>query len=135
MTPTPPAAPAAAASDAALLDARALDNLRRLDPGGRGQLLSRVLQTYQASMQRLLEQLEDARCRSDPAAMRLAVHTLKSSSASVGAADLSRWCADAEQALRDGRFADAEVPLLNLRSESTRVGRAVQRLLDESNPG
>jgi len=123
----------AGASLEAGLDAQALDALRQLDPDGRAGLLARVLDTYRASLERLLRQLDEALARADAPAMRLAVHTLKSSSASIGARCLSQLCADAELALRDGRLDDAGALLVQLRSESGQVDRAVQQLLVDPN--
>ena len=112
-----------------VLDAQALANLRQLDPGGQGRLLQRVLDTYRGSLSRLLLQLGEAQGRADGAGMRLAVHTLKSSSASVGARDLSSLCADAEQALREGQLVEVDGLLERLRAEAARVDKAVQQLL------
>jgi HPt (histidine-containing phosphotransfer) domain-containing protein len=69
---------------------------------------SGCLATYQGSLKRLLAQLGDARVPGlTLQAMRLAAHTLKSSSASMGALELARLCADdREAALREGRARD-----------------------------
>jgi len=80
----------------ALLDAASLDRLRELDPGGRNGLLQRVLRTYTQSLDRLLVQWRAARAARDDNALRVIAHTLKSSSASVGALELSALCAEVE---------------------------------------
>lgn len=116
-------------AQAAVLDPQALAALERLDPGGRAGLLQRVLGTYRASLARLLAQLGDAQQRADAAGMRLAVHTLKSSSASIGALELSKLCADAEQVLRDGRLDALAARVERLRAEAQRVDLAAIRLL------
>ncbi|MEO5770502.1 MAG: Hpt domain-containing protein [Burkholderiaceae bacterium] len=95
-TPTPLSEP-----PAGLLDAEALDRLRALDPQGQSGLLPRVLATYTASLRRLLEQLQVARANADVQGQRHVAHTLKSSSASVGALKLSALCADIERRMRD----------------------------------
>jgi HPt (histidine-containing phosphotransfer) domain-containing protein len=86
---------------AGLLDEQALASLRALDPGGGANLLARVLATYTQSLQRLLEQLRTARESADVQGQRHVAHTLKSSSASVGALKLSALCAEIERGLRD----------------------------------
>ena len=86
---------------AGLLDLQALERLRALDPGGTAGLLGRVLGTYTASLARLVEQLRQARRSADVQAQRHVAHTLKSSSASVGALKLSALCADIEDRMRD----------------------------------
>jgi histidine phosphotransfer protein HptB len=128
MTDPSPAWPAAN-PPGSVLDAQALDNLRQLDPGGQGRLLVRVLGTYRSSLARLMRQLDDAEGRADAAGMRLVAHTLKSSSASIGALELSGLCALAEQALRDGQVDGLAALLERLRSEASRVDRAVELLL------
>lgn len=123
---------AAAPQDATVLDPAALANLAQLDPTGANRLMQRVLTTYRSSMARLLAQLAQARTQSDTAAMRLVAHTLKSSSASVGAIALSTLCSDAERALRDGRPDDVPGLLDQLVAESARVDAAVLQLLADT---
>lgn len=114
-----------------VLDEQALAGLRQLDPTGANQLMPRVLATYRASLARLLGQMRAARQQSDTAAIRLATHTLKSSSASIGALALSALCGAAEQAARDGRI-EALPPLLDqLEAEAANVDAAVLQLLQD----
>ena len=86
----------------ALLDGPALERLRALDPSGAAGLLRRVLVTYVGSLDKLLAQMASARATGDAAGVRHVVHTLKSSSASIGALALSLQCAELERALREG---------------------------------
>ena len=123
--------PAAAAgiSGPLVLDAQALALLAQLDPSGSGRLFTRVMSTYRASLAHLIGQLITAREPFDPDSMRMAAHTLKSSSGSVGALGLSQLCGSAEAALRDKRF-DALPALLDaLLVEAGRVDSAVHQLL------
>jgi len=90
--------PAGAAS--AVLDAGALARLSELDPNGTNRLLERVLRAFETSVARLRPQLDAARAGDDRAAIRLVAHTLKSSSASIGALQLSQLCAQVEAAIR-----------------------------------
>jgi HPt (histidine-containing phosphotransfer) domain-containing protein len=110
-----------AANDLAVLDAAALGRLRELDPSGKAGLLSRVLDTYVQTLERLLVQLRAARAASDAAAIRHVAHTLKSSSASVGALDLSSLCADVEARLRDEGLQGLPSQLDKLVAEGERV--------------
>ena len=112
-----------------MLDATALANLAQLDPTGANRLMQRVLNTYRSSMARLLAQLAQARTQPDLATMRLVAHTLKSSSASVGALALSGLCGDAELALREGRMTQLPDLFDQLVAESARVDAAVLQLL------
>jgi HPt (histidine-containing phosphotransfer) domain-containing protein len=85
-----------------VLDAACLQRLHDLDPGAKAGLVARVLRTYVQSLAKLLDQLASARASADAAALRHVAHTLKSSSASVGALALSELCAEVERQLRDG---------------------------------
>lgn len=105
----------------AVLDAQALGRLRELDPTGRNGLVVRVLTTYVSSLSKLLDQFEAARAAADAGGLRHVAHTLKSSSASVGALQLSALCADAERSLRDGPQDGLEPQLDALAAEARRV--------------
>ena len=93
------------------LDAAALARLTELDPTGQTHLLERVLQAFRASVARLRPQLDDARRGGDTATIRLVTHTLKSSSASIGALRLSQLCAQIETSIRVGTEVDLGAPL------------------------
>lgn len=113
----------------AVLDMQSLDNLRQLDPTGANQLLPRVMKTYRTSLARLLAQLATAREQGDTGSVRLVAHTLKSSSASVGALNLAAVCGLTEQAARDGQL-EVLGPLLDqLVSEAANVDNAVNQLI------
>jgi len=87
-----------------VLDALALDKLRELDPTGTHGVVLRVLRAYEQSLSRLLGELAAVRQTRDLETVARVAHTLKSSSASVGALALSKRCALAE---RMARTADA----------------------------
>lgn len=126
-----PVAPAAASrNDApAVLDEQALAMLAQLDPSGSSQLFVRVMSTYRKSLARLVGQLVAARGPLDADAMRLAAHTLKSSSGSVGALSLAQLCGVVEAALREGRLEALPATLDALLAEAERVEIAVLHLL------
>lgn len=110
-----------------LLDAEALDRLRALDPNGQSGLLPRVLATYTASLQRLLDQLRVARANADVQAQRHVAHTLKSSSASIGALKLSGLCADIERRMRDEPSLSVQSHLDALTLEAEHLLRQLRR--------
>lgn len=124
------AAPAATlAAGASPLDAHTLAQLSQLDPTGANRLIARVLGAYHGSLARLRGQLAQARVSGDLAAARLAAHTLKSASASIGALRLSSLCAEAEHAARDGEAGRLAAVLDELDGEAVQVDAAVQHLL------
>ncbi len=109
------------------LDAAALQRLHDLDPGGHGRLLERVLEAFESSSTRLAGQLAEARRSGDTAGVRLVVHTLKSSSASIGALSLARLCAEIEGSLRDGSHVELD-------SRLDAVDRGLQAVLQMVKP-
>jgi HPt (histidine-containing phosphotransfer) domain-containing protein len=120
----------AAASTATGLDAEALARLRELDPKGENKLLERVLRAFLTSAARLMPQLETARLANDRATVRLVAHTLKSSSASIGALELSQVCAQVEALIRTESTDNLDPLLRTLRHALDAALKAIQRLLD-----
>ncbi len=112
------------------LDPEALARLTELDPKGENKLLERVLRAFQTSAARLMPQLETARLSGDRATVRLVAHTLKSSSASIGALSLSQVCAQIEALIRAESTDDLDPLLQTMRSALDAALSAIQRLLD-----
>lgn len=118
--------------EAALLDPAALANLQELDPDGRHGVIRRVMTAFETSLERMLEQLDAVDPQAGQAAadsVLLWAHTLKSSSASVGALLLARRCTAIESRLRhDGLHTlAADCELLRATARSTLV--AVRAML------
>ena len=116
-------------SDDGTLDAEAVERLRELDPGGRTRLFERVLRAFETSVLRLLPQLRDARQRGDSAAIGSIAHTLKSSSASIGALKLARLCTEAETMIRNNSTQGVDSHALAIEAELEVVLKALQPLL------
>ena len=110
---------------ASVLDPDKLGELRALDPDGQANLVSRVLTTYQTSLAKLVEQLRVAHAEQAWDQVSRVAHTLKSSSASIGALALSALCADIERLLRAGDNAGAAALLDRFHAEVARVDVAV----------
>jgi histidine phosphotransfer protein HptB len=111
------------------LDAQALARLRELDPDGRLGVVSRVLTAFEKSVQRMVTQLEAQRETGDVQVVAGLAHTLKSSSASVGALSLSRACADVEAKLRKGDTSALHLDISRLISEGQAALLAVGAIL------
>lgn len=125
-------ASSAAGELAPVLDPVALARLAELDPSGESQLVKRVLVAFQTSVVRLLPQLDAASASNDRAAIRLVAHTLKSSSASIGAMQLSEWCAQVENQIRLDADADLRPGLAAMRGSLERALQAIRRELGEA---
>lgn len=124
-----PASPDAAGSPA-VLDAAALARLQELDPKGESDLLARVLKAYQTSAARLMPQLAAARVAGDRAGVRLVAHTLKSSSASIGALQLSLVCAQVEALIRNDATEGLEEGMDAMTHAMAGTLQAIARLLE-----
>lgn len=111
------------------LDAQALARLRELDPDGRLGVLNRVLAAFETSVQRMVLQLEGQLQATDPQVVTGVAHTLKSSSASVGALSLSRACAEVEAKLRKGDTAGMQLDISRLIAEGRAALHAVGAIL------
>ena len=121
----------ASAEAAPVLDPAALARLTELDPTGENHLLQRVLQAFRTSVARLRPQADAARLADDQAGLRLVAHTLKSSSASIGAMRLSQLCAKIETMIRTASGENLEAHLDTLNAELDGVLVAIDQLLKE----
>ena len=124
MTASPPAT---------LLDPEAIRRLRELDPSGGNRLLERVVNAFSSSLDRLLPELALARAGDAPdlAVVRHVSHTLKSSSASLGAMALSERCAVIENMARDGQLQGLPEQLDAMLQDTQQVRTALAALLQE----
>ena len=127
--PTSPDVPTPAPTAGPVLDAEALARLRELDPSGANKVIERVFKAYESSVERLLPQLDDALRSADASGIRHVVHTLKSSSASVGALKLGRMCADIEGMVREGVLEGLEPRVAEIELETERVLTALKAVL------
>jgi len=127
-------ATAGAAPDRTVLDAGALQRLRELDPSGKSRLLARVAQAFETSVERLMPDLRRAWQAGDVDGVRHVAHTLKSSSASIGAIKLSGLCAEIESMIRlESRDGLAE-RVQSMDRETAVVLQALRHLIDGNSP-
>lgn len=112
-----------------VLDPAAIERLRQLDPDGSRGFVAQVLRTYAASLDRYLDAIGAARAGGDLRQVGETAHTLKSSSAAVGALAFSACCAEVERLAREGDAAALGAPLDGLLGEAARVRAAVRAML------
>jgi len=115
----------ATAKAAQVLDRAVLEQLSRVRTNGKPELLTRVIKLYVSESPVLIEKLKDAARAGDAARMSSAAHTLKSSSANVGASVLSRYCADVEAHARDGETEQARRCIAKIETEHRSVQSAL----------
>ena len=87
-----------------VLDARIIERITALQRDGKPDLLAHLIGLYLASVPRLVSEIEFGLTAGDAALVRRAVHTLKSSSANLGASALAKICGELEVQARDGEL-------------------------------
>jgi two-component system, sensor histidine kinase and response regulator len=107
------------------LDRTAFEKLRFLQDEEHD-YLSELIATYLDSTPKLLDTLRAAIAGSDVSATQKAAHTLKGSSASLGAATLAAHCKELEMLTRAGTLAGAPEWLQKIKDEYGRVKRALE---------
>lgn len=128
-----PCPPDDAASDArrdVAIDRTVLAQLGQLDPDGTQQIVTRLLRIYSLSLAASIEELALAKAAGDWTVVRRIAHTLKSSSAAVGALEMARQCRQLEADLSGGCAGPAVLPSLEaLRRESVHIQAELAAIL------
>ncbi|WP_447983525.1 response regulator [Nitrospira sp. Nam74] len=86
------------------IDRRAWESIRSLQRPGHPDMLRRVIEKYLASSRELIKTMRGAVPRQDAAALHRTAHSLKSSSATLGALRLAALCKEAEAMGRTNTF-------------------------------
>jgi PAS domain S-box-containing protein len=110
-------AAAATAKAAEVLDRQVLDQLSKVRTNGKPELLARVINLYLAESPKLIQKLKQAARAGDAPEMAGFAHSLKSSSANVGAKVLSRYCEEAETSARRADTEEARKILSKIETE------------------
>ncbi len=115
-------------NDAAQLDAERLSILRDLDDGD-GVLLASITEEFSTEAQRQLALLRAALAEGDPQAVAQAAHSIKGSSANLGATRLAELAGHLEALGRAGALVGAPATLDDIAAELERVRVALTHLL------
>ena len=118
------AAPAPAKADE-VLDRQVLDQLSALRTNGKPELLARTINLYLVESPKLMQKLKQAAGASDAPEIARSAHSLKSSSANVGARLLSQYCADIEASARRADTEEAGKIFAKIETEHGRVQSAL----------
>ena len=125
----PPDPPAVAADQQ--INRQALNNIRALSPGNGDALLERVLQAYLDDTPTQLRSIGQAIARGDAVQLRKSAHSLKSSSANVGAEALAQRCKEVEQLGRNDTTAGAAVLLAEMERSFQAARQALGAILEK----
>ncbi len=130
---TQPPLPETAGGGEQVLDMTVIDRIREMEQRGAARLLERLIETYAATATKLMADAERALAQGDGTALRHAAHTLRSSSANVGAATLSQRFAALELHARERRMQAAAHEWPAVCSEYERAWQALQALMPVEN--
>jgi len=117
------------------LDRAALDALAAATPKDPGSLVTKVIGLYLEHAPGLVENIREALSSNDCDAARSAAHRLKSSSANVGAVQLSAQCKALEDAARNGSVDAPDTVAAAIDQEFAAVCGALQMELAERTKG
>ncbi len=91
-------------SEITVLDEGPLEEIQRLQRPGKPNLLKKIINTYLETAPGLIEQVRDGILGEDSEGTRIAAHSLKSSSANLGANTLAEVCRALEELARENRM-------------------------------
>ena len=111
------------------IDRTALEKIASLLPEDPGKILEGVISLYLDGSQKLTQAIEEAARAGDADALFRAAHSLKSSSANLGAAALAALCRELEMTGRKGTTEGTEGRLTALDEEYARVREALSEFL------
>ncbi len=116
--------------DASMLDTARLDHLRETEGGVLETAVNRYIEQSPARVQALQEALDSA----DAESLYRIAHNLKSSSASIGAIELSALCAALEDISRNGRLETAPNLVHAIAEDLPTVLTELQQALEKNTP-
>ena len=116
-----------------LISLEFLETIRMLQRPGKPDLLARVIDNYVTDTPRLLGDIRDGLARDDLETIRKAAHTLKSSSANLGALTLADLCRQLEERCRDNAADGADDMLQRMETLYVAVKDALCKIRNEGN--
>jgi len=108
------------------IDRKALEQIASLKPKGSADILHQVISIYFSSSTDLLKKMKEALPTGDARVLHRAAHSLKSSSANLGALALSGLCAELEAMCRMERMEGAPALVAAIEDEYARVRPALE---------
>jgi CheY-like chemotaxis protein/HPt (histidine-containing phosphotransfer) domain-containing protein len=121
--------PQIADGDSPPINREALNEIASLQPKESKAILTKLISLYFDSSSRHIKSILDAVNDNDISSLQTAAHTLKSSSASLGAMNLSEKCKELEMMARSGDITDAADKMAPLEREHRRVRESLSLFL------
>lgn len=111
-----------------VLNPAGVATFRSMDRSGKGLFVGRVINAYLANTPMQMAKAKNALALENPQALRLAAHTMKSASATVGADRLAAICRDIENQAIQGQLDGVDVKLAEASSLLEQVMAELQEL-------
>ncbi len=116
------------------LDPAKLNELRALQRPGKPDVLQRIASAYLRETPSLIQALQEARSGQDRSALRISAHTLKSSSANLGASALAQQCLLVESHAETAAWSELSGLVESLLLDCDPVIEAIQEIAQPSAP-
>ncbi|HEY9666528.1 MAG TPA: PAS domain S-box protein [Coleofasciculaceae cyanobacterium] len=123
----PPPEPPQTIKSQAVLDPKIIKSLRQIA----GERLSQIINDYLEDAAQLLQTIRDAVAAEDAQALRQTAHSLRSSSANLGATELSKLSKELEMIGRSGTTTHAENGIRQVEAEYEKVKVALQQVIEQ----
>ena len=111
------------------IDHKALDNIRALQKEGAPDIVARVYHLYRDDAKKLLVSLRDAIQKGQLQSAQVIAHTLKSSSANVGASVLASICKDIEHTCKNNSNENIHMLMDQVEEEYQEACKALDAIL------
>jgi HPt (histidine-containing phosphotransfer) domain-containing protein len=119
-------------SDTTVINQKALDDIRSLQSRGSGDLLTKIITIYLEKSRSLAEEINQGASSKDNELLYMSAHSLKSSSASVGAMRIFDVCSDLEAKGKAGDFNHVNELVEKLNEELATATAELRSHLDNS---
>jgi HPt (histidine-containing phosphotransfer) domain-containing protein len=116
-----------------VINRHALDNIRALSQSHGDALVNKVIAAYVGDTPNHLRTLRQAISAVDPGKLRKVAHSLKSSSANVGAESLAQMCKEMETLGRTDSTEGAAIILTDMEQEFQAVRHSLSAILEKEN--
>ena len=112
-----------------VIDERVLDNYRRIQQPGKPDIIKRLVDIYLKSSPDILREISEAGVEGDMEKLWRSAHSLKSSSANLGATTLAGLCETVEEMGRSKREVNLPEMIKKIETEYARVSKELRRII------
>ncbi len=118
-----------------VLDRSALTDVFLLSKEGKGHFLSKMVRLYLQRVPELVQEMRKAFEAKDVAGFHRAAHSLKSTSATMGAVRVAEMAKQLEEMARENRLVNVEEHLADLETAFAQVAESLEKMLKQEQEG